>query len=407
MGKIRTYISTFDLAGDYKPFEDISIEVLRVGDVDISIDNTDFEIGLIKNSNLKLTVRNDGGKFSDPGNFNSIFELKRKDSKVRITWDRRETPLICGFFMPGKEMLGEEVVLFEGILNEVTSTQNILEQDVEFNILGYESKLQEIEVPFSSLSGTMDYEEILLVSLNQSPFNDFVSVNAPNINCAINQVPDDISDLENRTVSEVLREILKLSKSVLYINTDLEVIVSDRLASASVVKQFFGQASIIGIENIISISGLRDGVNRVKNFFTWDETSLVASDFTSIQTYGVQKEEFTSRLIDISSTSKIQAILDGYRDDFRDPKMELTITTPLGYDSIGLNILDRVTINYPTVFIASNNEVIPRYGIGVYGSSRYPTGFFDLTIDETKPFKILGKKISATNNTITYKLREI
>jgi hypothetical protein len=407
MGKVRTYLSTFDLNGDYKPFEDISKEVLRVGDVELSIDNTDFEIGLIKNSNLKLVVRNDSGLFSDPSNLNSIFELKRKDSKIRITWDRREMPLIAGFFMPGKEVLGEEVVLFEGLLNEVTSTQNILEQDVEFNILGYDSKLQEIEVPFGSLNGTMDYEEILLVSLNQSPFNDFVTVDAANINCAINQVPDDITDLENRTVFEALRELLKLSKSVLYINTNLDVVVSDRVPTASVVKEFFGQASIDGIENIIRLTGLRDGVNRVKNFFTWDETSLVASDATSISNFGVQKEEFRSRLIDVSSTSKIQAILDGYRDDFRDPKLELTITVPLGYDTIGLNILDRVSIDYPTVFIASDNELIPRYGIGVYGESRYPTGFFDLTIDATQPFKVLGKKISATNNTIAYKLREI
>lgn len=408
MGKIRTYIKTFDVNGDYNPdFVEISDSVLRVGDVEQSIENGDFEIGLIRNSALRLTVRNDDGRFSESNNVNSIFENRRKDSIIRVTWSRNPNPLYVGFFKPGTRPLDIEVTLFEGLLNEITTVQNLKDQNLDFQILGYESKLQELEVPFGLLNGSMNYEDILLVCLNQAPFNDYVNVSAGDINVAINQVPDDIDDLENRTVREALNQILKLSSSVLYIDKDLNCIVSDRSPSATVVKEFFGQASIQGNENIIQLNTYRDGVNRVKNFFTWDETNLVASDATSISNFGVQKEEFNSRLIDVASTSKINAILQEYRDSFKDPKIEFEILTNIEADTTGINILDRVTVDYPTVYFAFGNDIISRYGIGVYGESRYPFGFFDLVIPDNIGFKVISKKTSATNNTVSYKLREI
>ena len=408
MSKVRTYIKPFDLSGNYvADFIEVSDDVISVGNVEISVDNSDFEVGIIKNSSLKLRLKNDDGKYSDVGNLSSIFGTKRKDTIVRVTWDRLDNPLICGFFQPGNTPLGSETIVFEGLLNDVSGVANIKDQNLDFVVLGYDSKLQEIEVPFGDLDATMDYEEIILACVDQAPFNTFVTVSAGNINCAVNHVVDSVDELENKTVLEALKLLLSNSQSVLYINNDNELIVSARTPSASLKKTFYGQASIQGVENIIDIQTYRDGVNRVKNFWTWKDTTLKQSDATSVDRYGVQKVELDSPLIDAASTSKINDILSAYRTDFKDPKVEMQLVVPLELDTLGLNILDRINIDYPTVFEVVGDSVLPRYGLAVYGESRYGFARFNLIISTDTNFKILGKKFSVTNNVVTYKIREI
>lgn len=407
MGKIRTYIKPFDDAGNYlSDFIEVSDSVVTVGDVSRGIDSSDFEIGVTKNSSLSLRVQNNDGKFSDVTNLNSIFKFKRKDSIVKITYDQNTEPLICGFFRPGVSPLGLESTLFEGVLNEVSSLQNIKEQEVQFTVLGYDSKLQETETPFSSLDVTMDYETLIFTCLDTAPFNHLVTVSSGNINCGLNFAPDTIGDLENKTVAEALAILLRDSVSVLYINRNNEVIVSPRDAALSLSKTFYGAASQEGIEDILNISDYRDGANRVKNFFTWRDTALVQSDATSVSTFGVQKTELDSSLINVASTTKINNILTDYKDAFRLPKVELTLLAPLTYANIGLSILDKVNIDYPTVYDSLTGG-LAYYGASFYEQANYPAVKDDLTISTSTEFKVLNIKISAQKNTITLKLREV
>lgn len=408
MGIIRTYLKVFNIDGNYEEdFIEISRDVLSVGDIQRGVDNTEFDVGVVKNSSLKLRLRNDTGKYSDVGDFQSIFNFSRKNSIIRVDYSRNVTPLIAGFFEPGKKPLDKTVTLFEGLINDVTSASDIESQFADFTVLGYESVLSEIEVPFASIGSTDSYKDVLSKCLDMPPFRDLVSFNVLNINPGLSISIDTKVFLENKTVGEVLPRLLLDSGSVFYIK-DGNAIISSREPTVDLKRTFYGQSSIDGIEDILNIPVYRDGVNRVKNFWRWKDTSLRALDSTSISVYGAQVKELESQLIEASSTVKIQSILDEYRDDFRDPKIELDLITPMNTDTIDLQILDRVKIDYPTVYEAPDGSVIARYGLSIYGENRYPFGRWNLVIDPDQvAFKIINEKLSPRNKTITFKLREI
>ena len=408
MGKFRAYVKPFDADGQYlTDFIDISDDLLKVGDINISIDNSDFNVGIIKNSSVKVTLRNDHGRYSDADSAQSIFTYKRKNAVVKITWDRRSDPLICGFFKAGHEMLGYEEIIFEGVLSEVNSLSNVLEQFAEFSVLGYEAVLDEMEVPFDDLDATEDYVDAVFACLNQAPFNQLVTVDIANIETDYDPAFDTKDDLENKTVGEVLKTLLLDMGAVLYLKNNV-VYVSPRTPTASSQRTFYGQGSVNGIEDILTITGYRDGVNRVFNYWTWNDTVLRALDTDSMELYGIKKKSLDSPTLLGASTTKINTILGSYRDEFGTAKIEFNLEATIEYRALGLAILDRVTVDYPTVYISADNNIIPRYGSAAYGASRYPYGRWDVTLDPgAYSFKILGIKYSPTKNTVTFKLREI
>lgn len=406
MARFRVYITPFDDDGIYSDEVEVTSDVVELGSPKLGVDNTDFDVGVVRNSGFNITLRNDHGHYSDVTELLSIFRFTRKNSKVRITWDIRDYDLICGFFKVGEEPLGGEYEIFKGVLNEVSSYSNIGDQRATFAVLGYEALLDEMEVPFSSLAIGNTFSAILLACLNQAPFNELVTVSAANISLGTNLAVDSVASLENKTVGAVLKDILLLANSVLYINEGV-VYVTAREATATSQFTFYGQASD-NVENILNIPKYRDGMNRVFNYWTWPDVTTRAIDTTSIEDYGVKAKEIGMDLIADGSATKIQAILDANRDEFAYPKTELELETPLWYDTLALQILDLVNIDYPTVFIPYNNGLLPRYGMENYdGTAVYPYEQWSLTINSSDGFKIMSRKIDVKKQTIIFGLREV
>jgi hypothetical protein len=409
LGAVRVYVLPFINDFEYSSeWLEITEDVISVGDIQMGVDNAEFDIGTVRNSSVKVTLRNDNGRYTASDNLKSIFRFKRKDVLSRITFDRRAKPLRCGFFLPGREILSEEILLFDGVIREIDTKSGIKAQQIEIGVMGFESLLDSQPVPYSSVNGSGTYAQAIYTCLNTPPFNALVSVDPSKIVTGLPSLELDTKvELENKTIGEILSGLLLDSKSVFFLRNG-EAIVSPRTATDDVKKEFFGQASVSGIENILDIPNYRDGVNRVKNYWTWAETVALQQDSSSVSTYGVQKKELSSETILTTSTSKINSILASYLTDFRDPRRELELLTPLDPSTISLNILDKVTVDYPTVYVPADNNVLPRYGLDAYGFSRYPFGKWDLQIDpQTTSFKIMGKKISTSRNIVTLRLREI
>lgn len=409
MGRFRVYLKPFNEQGEYvADYEDITEDVSALADIRQSIENTDFDVGVIRNSGFNISLRNDHGRYSDVDTLTSMFRYSRKNSLIKITWDANEYPLIAGFFECGNVYLGGEQTLFEGLIQEVTSFASIGNQDTTFSILGFESLLDTIEVPFSDISNGDLLSEIILAMIDQAPFNERVTVSALNIVPATDVEIDTKDSLQNKTVSAALKEILKTANSVLYIK-DGAVYVTNRDESVDVEKEFFGQASIHGLENIIDIPKYRDGFNRVFNLWTWDELpSIDARDTSSIDLYGVKAKEVKMAVIDVGSTTKIQTLLDALRDEFSFPYVELELETPFWYDILSLNILDKVTIDYPTIAHPFDQNPMPRYGQNFYNSTaRYPYPQWSLTISSNRSWKITSKKLNIKKQTVTFGLREV
>lgn len=406
MARFRVYVKPFLESGEYATdFTEVTSDVIALGNPKQGIDNTDFDVGVVKNSGFTVTLRNDHGYYSDVTELRTIFRYSRKNSLVRITWDFRDYDLVCGFFLCGDEPLGGEYTIFDGVINEVTSISNIAQQQATFAILGFDSLLDQMEVPYSSISVGNTLQTVIYTLINQAPFNERVSVLLANINPVIDVAIDSKAEYENKTVGAMLKDLLLGACSVLYIKSGV-VYVKSRAESATNLFTFYGQATE-AVENIINIPKYRDGMNRVFNLWTWEETAFDARDTTSIDRNGVKSKTMSLPLIADASESKIQSILDANRDEFAYPKIELELETPIWYDTLALEILDQVAIDYPTVFIPFDGGVLPRYGLDYYdGTAVYPYEQWALTIDSATPFKIMGKRIEVRKQTIVFTLRE-
>lgn len=407
MSRFRVYLKPFIDSGEYaSEYTEVTSDVASLSDPKQAIDNSDFNVGVIRNNGLSLVLRNDLGYYSDVNDIKSIFRRTRKNTQVKITWDFRNYDLICGFFNVNKEPLGGEVTVFEGLINDVTTINKISLQQVTFTVLGLESLLDDLETPFSSINNGDNFKAVLYACLNQAPFNELLTVSLSNILPAIDLAIDDKSSLENKTVGQTLQNLLLAANSVLYIK-DRIVYVSSRAASSSSMFTFYGQASNLGLENIIDIPKFRDGVARMFNLWTWTDTAFDARDTSSIDLYGIKSKSMKLELVDDGSSAKIQSILNANRDEFGLPKRELDLETPIWYDSLELNILDKVNIDYPTIFIPFDGGDLPRYGIDAYdGTARYPYEQWALTLDVDTNFKIIAKKINVAKQTILFSLRE-
>lgn len=407
MSRWRVYIQPFDTTGAYSGvYTEVTNDVLTIESPKQAIDNTEYDVGIIKNSGFSVSLRNDQGYYSDVGELRSIFNFARKNSLIKITWDFRDYDLIAGFFQSGLEPLGGEYVVFEGLLNEVSSVSDISKQQATFQVFGFESLLDEIQVPYSSINNGDLFSTILYAMLNQSPFNSRVTVSLANITPSTDVVIDDKSSLQDITVGSSLKNILLAANSVMYIKGGV-VYIGARTATAAVQKTFYGQASDAGIENIISINEFRDGMNRVFNYWAWQDAGLVSSDTTSITHYGTIAKNISLDLI--TNTTRRQAILDANKTEFAFPKTEFKLESPLWYDVLALNILDRVAVDYPTVHIPYDGGALPRYNLAALydGTARYPYDEWSLTLNTLTNFKITSRKIDTKKNTITFGVREI
>ena len=406
MSRFKVYIKPFKEDGTYETeWLDVTqdVELQGVTSMKQSLDNNEYDIGVFKNSGVTLTLTNIAGKYSDVGEPGTIFNFRRSNSLVKITWQVISYDLIAGFFEAGNVALSEEVIAFEGLLDDTALKQEAEDQNLKLKVLGKESILGEVLVPFGSIANGDTFEELLFTLLNQTAITDVLTVSALNIECDTNVAVDAVASLENKTVREAINLILLYSNSVLYVIDDV-IYVSPREATVDLIKTFYGQGAIYGIENILDLSDYRKGLNRVFNFVTWKDTTLFSSDVTSLNDYGVKKKEVDTPLI--TDTAKRQAILDAIKVEFRNPKREVILRAPIDYETIALNVLDKIAIDYPNIAINDSAD-IPLWDLALWDSARYPFEVLPIAIEASARFKILSKDIDPSNHEMIFYVREV
>lgn len=411
MSYLRFYIKPQDNSGGYSgDFTEITsdVDMSSLSSIKQNLENSEFDVGTFKYSDLNIKLRNDHGRYSEPGVEQSIFLEKRTDSIIKVTWSVEDNGPICGIAICGEAILSEEVVIFYGILNDSTSKQNIKDNRITFSIQGLESIFDRVETAYDSgdYSGNL-FSDNIYTLLNKQKITNLMNIEESNISVGEDQIGNSYDDLEETTVKEALDLLLEASNSILYIDLgDQTLYVKPRTPSASVQKTFYGQASDNGSENIVDMKNITTGINRTFNFWKWSDNNQTSKDSTSIETYGVRKKEISNSLV--TGSTEIQNLLDNYRDEFFAPKQELTLTTFLDTSTVSLYLLDRVAIDYPATLNSSpiTNE-LPRWGNFVWGEAYYPFGTWSLTIPTTDNFKIIGRTINLKRNTIDLKLRKI
>lgn len=406
----KVYIKPFDDSGVYTDWIDVTEDVDQssLGQISQQLDNTDYDFGVYRNSSMTLTMRNDHGRYSDIDVQQSIFRTKRSNSLCRITFDLDPNDAILGDAILGDAYLSYETDVFVGLLSDEALVMDLDKLSVSFQLLGRESVFTQVNVPNTIANGD-NLSAIVYACLNQPLITGILNIDPANINLGIDEASDDVSSLVDATTaataSDAIDEILRISNSILYISGD-DVIVAPRTPSVDVKKTFFGQASLLGPEDIVNIQGIKTGLSRTFNYLTWDNGAGVAQSADSIALYGIRSNTVSSSLI--TDTTKQNNLLAQLITEFGFPKQEFQLTTPISYETLALNLLDRVAIDYPTVFVSVKEGIpLPVCGQAICGEAVLPRGLWAFTIDTTKNQKIIGKKIDAKTGNITFQLRGI
>jgi hypothetical protein len=377
-----------------------------LGTIQKRLDISEYDIGIYTNSSLSLSLRNDHGKYSDVGGLNTIFTYKRSDSLVKITWDFSDFDFFAGGSF-SNDILGNEVIVYQGLLNDDSTTMDLKDQNVSFNVLGLESILERATAP--DWVGTPPANKscstlikLLLNEANSKALRPVLTIDENFITPNNNILFDDLQVFENKTCREALNTILTASNSVFYIPVATPI-VSGRGASPDVMHHFYGPAARGGPENIISIDDIRNGVNRTFNFVAWKDTNITSRDVSSISTYGVIKKEL--QIDGITTQATRQSIVDAIKTEFGNPKQEFKVTSPLNSATLALSLADKVDIDFPIVPV--NAESLPLYGTAQYGASSFPSTLSSFQILTSELFKIIGSEIDAARNKCIFTLRSV
>lgn len=404
MGKVHVYFRPIEVDGELGDEVEVTDDVLDRGVTPIKeqLDNTEYDVGVLRVSNCRLRLRNDHGRYTEPGNPSTIFPLIRNQTNVRVTWEPGPHKLVCGFFKVGQSKLSQEIELFEGLLDDEATRQNIDDQTITFQILGFQNLFERVEA--TGITDSMNFEQAIFHVLNRSEITSHLTVNSDNIDCAVNRSIDDEDFFDGKTGLEALAEILKLANSALYIKNRV-VHVTPRQATEDLKFSFYGQSSRLGAENILDLRDYSNGMNRLFNLVRWRDTDLISRNADSINEFGVYKHEIDSDVV-TNATSR-GLILDAYRDEFSVPGIEFQVKTWLTPENASLFLLDRIQVDHPTIVTGAPGQPIPVYGEARYGQAVYPLKVHNLTIPGFRRFKVLSRDIDVIDETLSLHLREI
>jgi len=406
MSRFRTFIIPFKDDGTYGEEVEVTSDTNfgSISKVKQQLDQNEFKVGVLTFNDLNIKLRNEHGKYSDPTVPESIFRYRRSGAIFRLYWEIADHPPYCGVALAGDTFISETKLIYEGLINDDATKTNIRDQNTSLKVLGLESIITAIEVPFADLSIGQTLSNAIFKILDQNTITDFISVLESNISVGFNTTMDSVAHFESETGKEALDELLLISNSILYIKERV-LYITGRTASADSQFTFYGPASINGLENLISISDIRTGLSKAYNFWTWKDETFNVVNSSSIASFGVKKRAVDSKAI--TNLTKQQNILADLATEFGDPKESFRIKVAMNYKTMELFFLDKINIDYPTVYVASEGDNIPVYEISKYDEGVYPIPESTLTIDVNRNFKILGVNISTKNQTIEFNIKEI
>ncbi len=393
-------------------FIDVTPDVIfnGIGGIDATLDNNDFEVGVFKHKNFNLKLLNFHGKYSEIGTTTTIFRHARGNSIVKVEWEINPEPRPLGFFPAGEFMLSPRQTVGTFLLKEDTLAGRAQENNVKFTCLAFTTLFDGVVVPFGGAGGDVQDGDLFSVAifkiLNQTHITDLLTVTQANIVTATDVTIDDktLGDLENKTGTQALKKILKYANSVLTIVNDT-VFVSNRDPSADVKFTFRGVGSVNGTENIIDIAKDRSGRHRIINFAKVKDSSIFAQDGNSIDDFEVRDIEID--LAFITGGAKQQSAVNAIVAEFANPKRELVLITPLNYDILDLNFLDRVKIDLPPRLLQRDGADLPFYEVAEYEIAEYPDEILDIEISILAEFKITAIRLDPRKEIMALELRRI
>jgi len=357
------------------------------GKIKKQIDFGNYDIGIYTYSDLAISVVNFDGKFNDETDSASYFYFTRDRAKVKIIYvDESAT----------------ENTLYEGLINDQATTQNLEKDEVTFRVLSLDSIFNKIKISGGLINGGNSFSTAIKAILNRPGVTSVLGYDESKVNVAYDGAVDDPIPFSEKDSRTVLEQLLNASGSVFYIDSDNDMVVKNRSISATPVLNLYGSGDPFQRDNIVKIDKYNNGLQRTFNTITINDTTSTEDIY--VDRYGIGLKTYKFDFIQNAVTDK--NIADYYLNQFKVPKRELEVTvkSEVAKDA---NILDSVTIDSRKRYKPYFTNKIPLAGSSVAGSEKVPHSLGGLVITPNIIFKIIGIEYDIKTLLTVLKLREV
>lgn len=379
------------------------IVISGIGSIRRSIDSSDYDVGIFVFSDLELTGINDTGYFNEMDDSRSIFRNTRDRCKVRIVFENRE------MVRDNQGTVVSETVTdtntFRGLINEEATRLDIVTEKIRFKVLSRDSVLRTTKISSGTITNGMTFSQAFSAILNVPRITSVLNYNPANINPPLNLTVDVPTFFDGKVVKDAIDKLLVASNSVLLVNDAGDMIIRSRDPDESIpVVNLFGKNDLYRRENIIDITAYNSGRQRMFNSFVVG--GLERNNSMFITEFGIRQKTFTIDFI--TNSTKKSLIADALVDQFKTPKIELSVKVATSLAK-SINLLDRVSVNYPLRAEPIPGTFLPVVGITTVGDPDYPLPYLfgSIEIPARLGFKVIEIEDNPSNFTSILKLRQI
>lgn len=365
----------------------------NIGSIKREIDSGDYDFGVFVFGAITLNCFNHDGRFSHPHDWRSLFRYKRDLAKVSVVFTNTK---------------GEEQIIFSGLINEDATRDddlpesNFKDATIRFKVLSEDSIFRHVPVAGGAVGAGVLFSTAIKQILNTAAITAVLNFDPDNIKVAMDLTIDDGEYFSGMSVKEALDELLVASHSVLYIDQNKNIIVSDRTERGALYP-LYGENDPLGRGNILEISGYNSGLQRAFSAVEINDTERVRSAF--VNEYGYRKKSITFDFV--SDITKCEAIAEMMLDGFSVPRFECTVQVAMD-DVMGIDLLERVSIDHPYRFTpADGQDFIPTLDTAVIGQTVFPRVSGVLNILPNIIWKVIGIEYRLKDFTAKLKLRQI
>lgn len=372
---------------------DINLDglTLSVGDIKESLDDGDFDVGILSFSSINMTCINLKGRLSGPEDHRSIFKFTRDKARIEIKYYNGidENPTST----------------FIGIIDERASRENLITGELKLKILSLTSILNRFNVPFALLRPRIKIGQAIRTILELPQVASTLSLTSDSIMIEDedDHVIDNPAPLWNISVRQSLTNLL-LSANLTMITKKAtnEVVIRTRNYSTGNTINLFGPYSLYNEQNIVSVKKYNSGLHRVFNGVKINDHFY--QDSISVNLYGNNNKEFNFSFIQNPDT--IETIARRFLENFRYPKFEfeVEVDTNLVKDN---DIFDRVFIEFPQSIRPPLGQRYDIYNRARFGETKFPEEIGPIQIRDNRFYKIVGRKENIKSLTTTLSLREL
>ena len=378
------YGTTIDVTQDI----DITDFITQSGisNVRKQFDNGDYDVGIFVFGDITLQCFNSGGKFNDPHDARSIFKYKRDLAQIKVVHVAAD---------------GTETVMFEGLLNEDGTRIDVDRNIVRLKVLSFDSIFDQVEVAGGAVGTGVNYSVAIKQILNTTDITNVLNYDPSNINVDLDQAIDDGDFFTGKTVKSALDDLLFASNSILYIDANKNIIVSDRTESSSLFT-LYGDGDPLGRENIIKIKEYNSGIQRAFSSVKINDSEV--SDEAYVSDYGFRQKSESPGFL--NTPSKEKEIGNRILDEFKVPRLECEVTTG-AENLLGVELLDKVKIDHPLRVAPSNGQDnVPTVDTSVINETLMPKEFGSISISPEILWKVTAIEHNIKNFTTTLRLRQ-